>query len=195
MATDLLPRFILDNYEVAERHHACAVLSVDFPDEWRDIQDVLTGFVLKGSYLVPGGNKSKVAIAIDAAFNSRGWRKKKFEIAVKVDGATKFSPTHEVDMFKNRVAVETEWNNKDPFYDRDLTTFRLLHEYNVASVGIVITRADELQALMNSLGRGSSYGQSTTHWSKLSPRLENRVAGGCPVLGFGIKRSLYDATV
>ena len=27
--------------------------------------------------------------------------------------------------FKNRIAVEMEWNNKDPFYDRDLNNFRI----------------------------------------------------------------------
>jgi len=33
-----------------------------------------------------------------------------------------------VDCFKNRVAIEVEWNNKDPFYDRDLNNFRLLYD-------------------------------------------------------------------
>jgi len=30
------------------------------------------------------------------------------------------SPTHKVDCYKNRIALELEWNNKDPFFDRDL---------------------------------------------------------------------------
>lgn len=116
----------------------------------------------------------------------------KFKIEVSADGKTTLAPTHQVDYFKNRVAIETEWNNKDPFYDRDLTTFRLLFELNVLSVGVVITRASELQDIFQELGRGSSYGNSTTHMGKLVPKLNNRASGGCPVLAFGIKKTSYD---
>jgi hypothetical protein len=31
-----------------------------------------------------------------------------------------------LDWFKSGVGLEMEWNNKDPFYDRDLNKFRLL---------------------------------------------------------------------
>lgn len=199
MGIDLLPDFLREHYEITERHHAGAVLAVDFPTELADLVAVLTEFRLRHSYLgragdIRGkaGNKSPIAKAIDGAFAGRGWTEKQFNIDVEVDEENTLTPTHHVDYFKNRIAVETEWNNKDPFYDRDLTTFRLLHEYNVISVGIMITRADELQDLMDDLGRGKSYGASTTHWSKLTPRLANRVSGGCPILAFGIKRSLYD---
>ena len=84
-------------------------------------------------------------------------------------------------------------NNKDPFYDRDLTTFRLLFELAVLSVGVIITRASELQDIFDSLGKGQSYGASTTHMGKLIPKMNNRSAGGCPVLAFGMKKGLYDA--
>lgn len=43
---------------------------------------------------------------------------------IVVDGKATQSPTHEVDEYKNYVAVEMEWNNKDPFFDRDLNNFR-----------------------------------------------------------------------
>lgn len=98
-----------------------------------------------------------------------------------------------MDYFKNRVAIETEWNNKDPFYDRDLTTFRLLFELNVLSVGVIITRASELQRVFDKLGKGPSYGPSTTHMGKLIPKMNNRASGGCPVLAFGMTARLYDS--
>jgi hypothetical protein len=116
------------------------------------------------------------------------------EIEVKADGTTTLAPTHHVDYFRNRVAIETEWNNKDPFFDRDLTTFRLLFDLNVLSVGIVITCASELQHIFDQLGRGTSFGQSTTHMGKLIPKLSNRASGGCPVLAFGITANAYDDT-
>jgi hypothetical protein len=89
------------------------------------------------------------------------------------------------------VAVEIEWNNKDPFFDRDLNNFRLLFDLRVVSVGVIITRGDALQDLFDKLGRGKSYGASTTHLSKLLPRLRGGGGGGCPVLIFGITQARY----
>jgi len=102
------------------------------------------------------------------------------------------SPTHKVDCYKNHVALEVEWNNKDPFFDRDLNNFRLLYDLRTVDVGIIITRCDELQEIFKSLNRGSSYGASTTHMSKLLPKIEGGGAGGCPVVVFGLSAKLYD---
>ena len=56
------------------------------------------------------------------------------------------------------MALELEWNNKDPFFDRDLNNFRLLFELRAIDVGVIVTRATELQAVFDQLGKGSSYG-------------------------------------
>jgi hypothetical protein len=109
--------------------------------------------------------------SIDRFLYARGWQEKQFATKIVVDGAEKDSPTHSVDCFKNRVALEIEWNNKDPFYDRDLNNFRLLFDLRAISVGIIVTRCDELQTIFKKLGRGSSFGASTTHMSKLLPRI------------------------
>jgi len=187
-----LSEFIRSNYEVHEWKHATAILEKDFPDEWQDIIDVLTGFRLRKSYIdVPGGNKSLVADVLDKALLYRGWKEKDFQTKVVVDKHEMNSPTHKVDCYKNSIALEIEWNNKDPFFDRDLNNFRLLFELRAISVGVIITRCDELQRIFNSLGRGKSYGQATTHMGKLLPRLEGGGGGGCPVLVFGIKAALY----
>jgi hypothetical protein len=108
-----------------------------------------------------------------------------------VDGAERESPTHSVDCFKGRVALEVEWNNKDPFFDRDLNNFRLLFDLQVIDVGVIITRCSELQNIFNALGRGLSFGNSTTHMSKLLPRLRGGSGGGCPIVAFGISERLY----
>lgn len=192
MGIELLPAFLRANYEAHEWKHACAILSNDFPKEWRDIIDVLTSFRLRRSHIqVPGGRKSLVANALDGEFLRRGWVEQDFDTRVVVDTNEMSSPTHKVDCYKNRVALEVGWNNKDPFFDRDLNNFRLLFELRAIGVGVIVTRSDELQAVFDSLGRGSSYGSSTTHMSKLLPRLEGGSGGGCPILVFGIKRSLY----
>ncbi|ABG30739.1 hypothetical protein RD1_1080 [Roseobacter denitrificans OCh 114] len=192
MLYDRLPDFVRENYYCGEWHHASAVLFGDHPDEWRDLMDVLTDFRLKKSHITVGGkNKSQLAASIDEFLENRGWKETRFDTKIVVDNVETETPTHKIDMFKNGVAVEIEWNNKDPFYDRDLNNFRLLHALRTVSVGVLITRSDELQDIFKKLGRGSSYGNSTTHMSKLVPRIEGGGAGGCPILTFGIKPSLY----
>ena len=136
----------------------------DFSHEWRDIHEVLSGFKLfKSRVVVPGGSKSLIAAAIDEPLTRLGWREREFATAIRVDEETLESPTHKVDCFKNKVGLEIEWNNKDPFFDRDLNNFRLLFELRAVSVGVIVTRCDELQAIFNRLGKGESYGNSTTH--------------------------------
>ncbi|MGO9613531.1 MAG: BglII/BstYI family type II restriction endonuclease [Dissulfurispiraceae bacterium] len=195
MTLDLLPSVIREKYEVHEWKHACAVLMSDFPDEWKDIIDLLEHFRLCKSWITKGGgNKSQVSDNIDDFLVSRGWIEKSFATSVKVDEKVIDSPTHKVDCFKNQVALEIEWNNKDPFFDRDLNNFRLLFDLRAISVGVIITRCDHLQAIFNSLGRGTSYGNSTTHMSKLLPRIQGGSGAGCPILVFGISNKLYDET-
>lgn len=157
-----------------------------------DICKVLADFRLRRSWIaVGGGNKSKVAGAIDSALHELGWDEKQFATEIVVDGTRNESPTHKVDCFKNGVALEIEWNNKDPFYDRDLNNFRLLFDLRTVSVGVIVTRCDDLQDIFEDLGRGDSYGPSTTHMSKLLPRLRGGGGGGCPVLVLGISKKLY----
>lgn len=194
LGEELLPDDIRDSYQVKERNHACSILKTDFPEEWRNLIAVLREFNLKRSDIAKkGGNKSPISRAIDGLFLGRGWVEKSFDIKVTADGQETLAPTHHVDYFKNRIAVETEWNNKDPFFDRDLTTFRLLFDLNVLSVGIIITRADQLESLFREVGKKTAAGMSTTHMSKLIPKMYNRASGGCPVLALGITKKKYDA--
>jgi hypothetical protein len=192
-----LARFVPDDlqrlYEVHEWRNGLAVLTAACPDEWNEIQGALRDFRLYASEIVrKGGNRSRIAVRMDSLLAQRNWRKQKFDTKVVVDACERKSPTHEIDMFKNGVAFETEWNNKDPFFDRDLNNFRLLFELRVVQVGVIVTRCDELQALAVELGRDPmSYGASTTHMSKLLPRLEGGGGGGCPVVVFGIRRAAF----
>ncbi len=193
MSMESIPESVRTNYEIHEWKHAIAIISQDFPDEWRDILAVLEAIRLKKSWIVrPGGRKSKVSEYIDSFLYERGWVEKHFQTEMVVDGMSMLSPTHKVDCFKNKIALEIEWNNKDPFFDRDLNNFRLLFDLRAISVEVIITRCDDLQEIFNNLGRGSSYGASTTHIGKLLPRIEGGGGGGCPLLIFGITRRLYE---
>lgn len=192
MPIDSIPQFLRDHYEIHEWRHAAAILERDFPQEFADIVDVLTRFrLLRSAITNPGGRKSNISGWIDAEFYAKGWVEKKFDTKVTVDDVEIDSPTHSVDCLKNRIALEIEWNNKDPFYDRDLNNFRLLFDLRAISVGVIVTRTDELQNIFEKLGRGASFGASTTHMSKLLPRIRGGGGAGCPILVFGITEKLY----
>ena len=189
---EFVPKRIQELYEVHEWRHASAILRSVHPQEWSEILHVLENFRLKRSYIFDkGGGKSKAAIALDSGLiDEFGWEARGFDTRFVVDGKEFRSPTHEVDVFKNRVGVEMEWNNKDPFYDRDLNNFRLLFDLRVIDVGVIITRCTELEELRKEI-RGKGFGASTTHMEKLLPKVEGGGAGGCPIIVFGIRRLLY----
>jgi Restriction endonuclease BglII len=183
---------IAARYEVFEWRNGLAILSAAHPEKWNDIVKVLRGFSFtKSDVLTPGGAKGLIASKLDKHFTKLGWIEKKFETKIVVDDAEHAAPTHKVDCYKDRVALEVEWNNKDPFYDRDLNNFRLLFELRAIDAGVIITRCTELQQIFNKLGRGASFGNSTTHMAKLLPRLEGGSGGGCPVVVFGIRTACY----
>ncbi|MCE9589766.1 MAG: restriction endonuclease [Planctomycetes bacterium] len=194
MALDAIPADVLARYRFKEWNHAAAILATDFPDQWADILGCLRGFRLKKSdIVVGGGGRSQVPIRLDGYLAARGWAEHQFDIGIKVDAKEIEVPTHKIDNFKAGIGVEVEWNNKTEFYDRDLNNFRLLHQLRVVSVGVIITRVSELQDLFDKLGIGTKYGNSTTHWNKLLPKIDGGGAGGCPVLAIGITPECYDA--
>lgn len=192
MTKDLLPEFLRDHYDVHEWRHACAILKKDFPNEWSDIIQVLTDFRLnRRDVIAPGGGKSEISGSLDRAFRARGWSEKKFESKFVVDEEAVEIQSHKIDCYKNGIGLEIEWNSKDQTFDRDLTNFRHLFDIRQLSVGIIVTRADELQQIFDDLGVGGKYGKTTTHIAKLLPRLYGGRGGGCPILVFGIRAKLY----
>ena len=193
MSTEhLVHQDLRDLYHVREWRNATGVLTTACPNKWADIVAILREFRLYRSEIqAEGGNRLLISRRLDGAFYKRGWIEKNFATAILIDDRRFDSPTHSVDCFKGRVAVEVEWNNKDPFFDRDLNNFRLLFELRAIDVGVIVTRGSELQKIFNLLGKGASYGSATTHHEKLIPRLDGGGGGGCPVLAFAISERLY----
>ncbi len=187
-----IPGAIARLYEVHEWRNAFAVLAAAHPDEWGDICTVLEEFRLYRSEIVArGGGLSPISIRLNNAFLTLGWVEKMFDTSITVDEIVHITPTHKVDCFKNRIALEIEWNNKDPFFDRDLNNFRLLFDLRAISAGIIITKADELRPLFEELMVWSKFGTSTTWMRKLMPRIEGGGGGGCPIAVFAIQREAY----
>ena len=193
MGLDLIPAALRQKFTFDEREHASAILVTDFRSEFQDMLDCLDWFWLRRSeILTPGRGMSPISKGIDDFLRQREWTAKSFDIKIDVDGTSIPTPTHKIDNFKNRVGLEVEWNNETEFYDRDLNNFRLHRQLRVLSVGVIITRLSELQDVFDELGKGKSYGPSTTHLDKLIPKVDGGGAGGCPLLLVGIGTHCYD---
>lgn len=103
-----------------------------------------------------GGGESPVTQRIRHAFADQyHWTKHRFEIQKIVDGIERESISHEIDHVKKfengTIAFELEWNNKDPFFDRDLENFKRLHADGVISVGGILTRGESLHESLENL--------------------------------------------
>lgn len=96
-----------------------------------------------------GGGEAQSTQRLRHALYDAGWPKHNFSFRLIVDGIETVANSHEIDHVRRAeagtIACEIEWNNKDPFYDRDLENFQRLHAQSAISVGVLITRGASLQ--------------------------------------------------
>lgn len=154
---------------------------------------------------ISGGNESVIPKKFSALLRPKGWVERTLNSQltyVDPDSGEKkirSSDSHKVDYCKGRVALDVEWNSKDQTFDRDLIAFRNFNEFGMISVGVLITRSNDLDPYIASLGLAltkngadsdtstrAKFGASTTHMGKLLPRIKAGRGGGCPLLVFGI---------
>ncbi len=146
-------------FQVEFLSHAQAILSVDFPQALVELEDALAGTTIPIEEIIAGGGgEAKGTQRLRKALTAKGWVKMTFVVEKRINGIPKESQSHEVDhvrTFENgtRIALEIEWNNKDPFYDRDLENYKRLHADGAISVGIIVTRGKSLHENMRELVR------------------------------------------
>ena len=186
-----IPEDLRERYEFHDFHHAAAILAAEFPAEHEDLCTALRDFSIgQEEILAGGGNESAIPKRIDAILRPVGWHKHRLNAKLLVDEEIVSEDTHWIDYVKGRVAFDLEWNSKDQTFDRDLYAFSRFFQFNRISVGVLLTRSEELNLLFRELGVLKKYGASTTWMGKLLPRLHAGRNGGCPVLAIGIKRDV-----
>ncbi|MFB9376952.1 BglII/BstYI family type II restriction endonuclease [Kineococcus gynurae] len=201
-----------EGYIYGATRYADVILKQSFPDRFEDLIKALTDFTPTLDELRAGGGGRTVFVKrfddsladMKSPDGEKVWGKQNVTIdkVVSLDGTEMVRARtrgHEIDMFGKGtleepipgIAVEMEWNNKDPFYDRDLINFQALHHEGAIAIGVIVTRGPKLQELIGSTIRskdgGYKYGQSTTHWSKLIPKVNLGGGGECPLLLVGIE--------
>lgn len=203
-------------YVYGVSRYADIILNEAFPRRFSDLKSALARFRPTLDELRAGGGGRTVFVRrFDASLaaciedGKTVWGKQNITIEKDIgfDGDT--APLsrvrgHEIDMFGfgsvdepfPGIAVEMEWNNKDPFFDRDLINFQALHHEGAIAVGVIVTRGPALQELISGVIRsregGFKYGSSTTHWDKLVPRVNLGGGGECPLLLVGIQPARID---
>jgi len=202
---------VRERYSFLEVRNAAAVLKVTNPAAFEEIQDVLDGFTLRTSdFLTPGGQETQLAARLNRSFRSRGWREARVDTRVRLelrmlpfrpDGETEpvvvdtetFSEGYLVDNFKDRLALDVEWNAKDGNLDRDISAYRALYDAGLIDGAVMVTRTQEdLRMLARKLATDAGWDDArgkkilgtttTTNAEKLKPRMTRGDAHGCPLL-------------
>ncbi|GAA4868619.1 BglII/BstYI family type II restriction endonuclease [Actinomycetospora straminea] len=218
--TTALPAGVVERYELRETRNAAAVLAATSPDEFAEICAVLSDFALTTADLVEaGGNESRLAARLNAAFRSRGWREGRVdtvvtsrlqvqpwapagEVGVTVRESEVVNEGYKVDNVKGRVALDVEWNAKDGNLDRDISAYRALYDAGLIDGAVLLTRThDDLRDLARELARAAGRSDdevrsrlstsTTTHLGKLESRMTRGDAGGCPLLAVAISRRCW----
>ena len=120
-------------FQVEFLSHAKAILGADFPTAVTELENAIAETTIPIEEIIAGGGgEAKGTQRLRRALTAKGWIKTTFVIEKRINGIPRESQSHEVDHVRefedgSRTALEIEWNNKDPFYDRALENFKRLH--------------------------------------------------------------------
>jgi len=156
------PKLEAAGFDLAFTYHASAILAVHFTDAAAELDDIASSVQIPISEIIAGGGgEAKLTQRLRKALHARGWEKRNFAVEKRIDSKLSFATSHEVDHVKEfsdgTIALEIEWNNKDPFFDRDLEHFQRLHADGAISIGVVITRGSTIQDGIEELIRQYAY--------------------------------------
>lgn len=132
--------------------HAKSILMGEFLPKLEELAGVLDQLSLPITEIIGSGDgETRFTQRTRNALARLGGKKHNFVVAKVIDAVQKEATSHEVDHVRavplvGTIGCEIEWNNKDPFFDRDLENFRRLHAEGAISVGVIITRGSSLQA-------------------------------------------------
>ena len=165
-------------YDILALHHAEAILMHDMPQAIADLESVLLNLEIPVEEIVcGGGGEAPSTQRKRRRLTELGWTKRNVTVRklVAIDGEEREtqSLSHEIDHVKTfngyAFALEIEWNNKDPFFDRDLESFKRLHAEGAISIGGIITRGQTLQQNLKRLLLDFANNKGIDHVDHLEP--------------------------
>ncbi len=148
-------------FSVEFHSHAEAILSVDFPSAVGELEAALDAASIPIEEIIAGGGgETKNTQRLRRSLAATGWKTQTFTVEKVINGVRREAISHKMDHVRvvtslqgveSTLALEIEWNNKDPFYDRDLENFKRLHAEGAISVGIIVTRDRSLHDNMKQM--------------------------------------------
>lgn len=204
----IFPEDILQKYEIYNYYHAAEIMVAAYPEEFNNLIEVLQNVhITIEDAMAAGGNESSIPPKYKEILFPLGWAETKIhgDLNLVLDYRSGGNPSenivlpeyingYNIDFFKNRIAIDTEWNSKDQTFDRDLMAMRTYFEFEIIAAGVIITRGTDLKVFPKHYGV-NKYGASTTWMGKLKYRLDSRRSGGCPILAIGITPQCIDGLV
>lgn len=150
----MFDRLMEKGFTIVYESHAEAIMEKDFPNAAQEIERALVDVDVPITEIIgSGGGEAKGTQRMRRSFSNIGWEKVNFEIRKIVNGKERQAISHEIDHVKvfekGVIALEIEWNNKDPFFDRDLENFKRLHAEGAISIGVIVTRHSSLHEGMH----------------------------------------------
>jgi len=196
---DHIPDDISNLYEIHDFRHAAAILSAEFNEEFQEVCTALRNFrFTEEDIIVGGGNESNIPKRFSSILRPMGWREVRLNGKMLINDTIIRHDSPKVDYIKGRIALDIDLVGNDQSFDRELYAFKTFFYYDNISVGILVTRSDDLDQYLYRLGYKSKgkitkdkYGINTTLMDKLLHRLEAGRNGGCPILVFGITPKLF----
>ena len=220
---------ILEKYDFLETGSAARIARATSPHALADIADVLDKIDITYDLIMsPGGSRGPLVRIVDGMFHARGWVEARVDLAQtvylfkdqpkddinaendpdahkdKVIGGG-YSIGYSIDNYKQRIALDCEWNAKDGNLDRDFAAFRAWHRAEVIDAAFLFTRTNkDMQALLKSAWADyfalhpqmkgkvaeTALGTSTTtNWDKARPRIVRGDLDTCPLLMIAVKPS------
>src|SRR5712671_4716868 len=142
-----------NGYQIEFHSHSRAILLGDFSEAVEELETALISLTIPIEEIIAGGGgEAKGTQRLRRALAALKWAKTTFEIRKTINGREREAISHEIDHVRDlasgAIALEIEWNNKDPFFDRDLENFKRLHSDGAISAGVIVTRGKSLQDSM-----------------------------------------------
>src|SRR5262245_18500300 len=119
---DIFAPLQAQGFQIEFHSHARAILLNDFAAPMEELAGVLQSVTIPIDEIVAsGGGEAKGTQRLRRALVEKGWNKGRFTISKRINDVEKEAITHEVDHIRTMpdgtvLALEIEWNNKDPFF-------------------------------------------------------------------------------
>jgi hypothetical protein len=165
----MFDQLVTNNWDVIDENHGKGVAETLFEQEVQRLEELLLDYDwnIEQNTIMGGGGKTLQAIHYNKMFDDEGWAEETVTIKKRASFKTGMPyrewefATHKIDhcMVNDEhklCMLEIEWNNKDPFLDRDFAAFTSLYNDGIIELAIFITRGSTMTP-DNFVGRVRQY--------------------------------------